>query len=214
MSVLAPALPASGDIAGPSSRPGGGSMVPVRSTSSDANPAAGAGLATGAESQSFASFYQREYHSVVALAYALTGRAAAAEELAQDAFLAAYRSWAKVSAYEAPGAFVRRVVANMSVSFRRRLAAEARAIARLASRPSLWASPLPSADADFWRSVRSLPRRQAQVLALRYLEDRSDGEIAQVLGCSEATVRVHLHNGRAALAVKLGIEPGRSQQHD
>jgi RNA polymerase sigma-70 factor, ECF subfamily len=125
-----------------------------------------------------------------------------------------HKSWAKVSVYDAPGAFVRRVVTNISISFSRRLAVEARALTRLAARPSAWAAPLPPADADFWRSVRSLPRRQAQVLALRYLEDRSDPEIAHILGCSEATVRVHLHNGRSTLAVRLGIEPKRSQQHD
>jgi RNA polymerase sigma-70 factor, ECF subfamily len=157
-------------------------------------------------SDAFTAFYGGEYHSVVALAYALTGRAAVAEELAQDAFLVAHLNWARVSAYEVPGAFVRRVVSNMAVSFTRRLAAEARALARLAGRSPKWSSPLDPADVDFWRSVRSLPRRQAQVLALRYLEDLHDEGIARVLGCSEATVRVHLHNGRLALAGKLGLE--------
>jgi RNA polymerase sigma-70 factor (ECF subfamily) len=171
-----------------------------------------AGLVGGTET--FEAFYRKEYHAVVALAYALTGRAAVAEELAQDAFLVAHRSWEKVSGYELPAAFVRRVVTNMSVSFTRRLAAEARALARLASRPSTWSTPLPPDDADFWRSVRSLPRRQAQVLALRYLEDRPDIEIAHILGCSEATVRAHLHSGRRALADRLGIATKRSSRND
>ena len=163
----------------------------------------------GALTETFAAFYQREYRNVVALAYALTGRAAVAEELAQDAFLVAYRNWARVSAYEVPGAFVRRVASNMAVSFTRRWAAEARALARLAARSPRWSSPLEPTDADFWRAVRSLPRRQAQALSLRYLEDLPDDEIAQVLGCSVATVRVHLHNGRATLAGRLGIETNR-----
>jgi RNA polymerase sigma factor (sigma-70 family) len=167
-----------------------------------------AGRSGGTET--FEAFYRREYHAVVTLAYALTGRAAVAEELAQDAFLVAHRSWDRVSAYELPAAFVRRVVTNMCVSFTRRLAAEARALAKLASRSAAWSAPLQADDADFWRSVRSLPHRQAQVLALRYLEDRSDPEIAQILGCSEATVRVHLHNGRLALADRLGIATKRS----
>jgi len=171
-------------------------------------------------SETFEEFYRREYHSVVALAYALTGRSAIAEELAQDAFLVAHRSWQRISAYEAPDAFVRRVVTNMSVSFGRRLSAEARALTRLAAgsvaRSTAWSAPawstpsLPADDADFWRSVRSLPRRQAQVLALRYLEDRPDAEIASILGCSEATVRAHLHNGRISLADRLGLVTKRS----
>jgi RNA polymerase sigma-70 factor, ECF subfamily len=164
-----------------------------------------------APSDTFSAFYGSEYHAVVALAYALTGRAAVAEELAQDAFLVTHRNWERISAYDVPGAFVRRVVANMAVSFARRLAAEARALARLAARSPKWSAPLEPPDANFWRSVRSLPRRQAQVLALRYLEDLPDDEIAGILGCSSATVRVHLHNGRLALAGRLGIATnGRS----
>jgi RNA polymerase sigma-70 factor, ECF subfamily len=162
-------------------------------------------------SDAFSAFYRSEYGAVVALAYALTGRAAVAEELAQDAFLVTHRNWERVSAYDAPAAFVRRVAANMAVSFGRRLAAEARALARLAARSPKWSAPLEPPDADFWRSVRSLPRRQAQVLALRYLEDLPDNEIARILGCSEATVRVQLHNGRVALAGRLGVATnGRS----
>ncbi len=164
-----------------------------------------------APSDTFSAFYGSEYHAVVAFAYALTGRAAVAEELAQDAFLVTHRNWERISAYDVPGAFVRRVVANMAVSFARRLAAEARALARLAARSPKWSAPLEPPDADFWRSVRSLPRRQAQVLALRYLEDLPDDEIALILGCSSSTIRVHLHNGRVALAGRLGIATnGRS----
>jgi RNA polymerase sigma-70 factor (ECF subfamily) len=162
----------------------------------------GRGLAT----ETFGNFYRSQYHAVVALAYALTGKAAVSEELAQDAFLVAYRNWGRISGYEVPGAYVRRVVTNMAVSFSRRLGAQARALARLASRAPTWTAPLEQPDADFWRSVRSLPPRQAQVLVLRYLEDRSSAEIAHILGCSEATVRVHLHNGRLSLASRLGIE--------
>jgi RNA polymerase sigma-70 factor, ECF subfamily len=178
-----------------------------RETMADvAQPSGRQAVQTESSGESFSSFYESNYHAVVALAYALTGRPAVAEELAQDAFLVAHRNWARVSGYDLPGAFVRRVVSNMAVSFTRRLAAEARALSRLAARSPGWSTPLEPTDADFWRSVRSLSRRQSQVLALRYLEDLPDDEIARILGCSTATVRVHLHNGRAALADKLGLE--------
>ena len=75
----------------------------------------GGGQRPGTET--FRAFYRSQYHAVVALAYALTGKAAVAEELAQDAFLVAYRNWGRISGYEVPGAYVRRVVTNMSVSF-------------------------------------------------------------------------------------------------
>jgi RNA polymerase sigma-70 factor (ECF subfamily) len=63
-------------------------------------------------------------------------------------------------------------------------------------------------DAEFWRAVRSLPRRQAQVIALHYLEDRPVAEIAQILGTAEGTVKRHLHDGRQTLARRLRLEEG------
>jgi DNA-directed RNA polymerase specialized sigma24 family protein len=64
---------------------------------------------------------------------------------------------------------------------------------------------LATTDSEFWRAVRALPRRQVQRLALRYYEERSIEEIADVLAVDAATVRVHLHHGRRALAGRLGI---------
>jgi len=61
-------------------------------------------------------------------------------------------------------------------------------------------------SAEFWREVRRLPRRQAQAVALFYLEETSVAEIAEVLGCAESTVKVHLHRGRQALAKRLHAE--------
>jgi len=147
--------------------------------------------------------YRREYRSVVALAYGLSGSRSAAEELAQEAFLEAHRAWDRIGAYDDPGAWVRRVVANRSVSRVRRSVAEVRALTRIAGRRELPAE-LPENDAEFWRAVRRLPDRQAQVIALHYLEDRSIADIADVLGISPDTVKVHLHRGRKALADALG----------
>jgi RNA polymerase sigma-70 factor (ECF subfamily) len=151
----------------------------------------------------FEDLYRRDRVPVVALAYALTGSRTAAEELSQEAFLAAYRSWARIGGYDDPGAWVRRVVANRAVSRWRRTAAEARALTRVGTRRELPAE-LPEASAEFWRAVRALPPRQAQVVALHYVEDRSVADIAAVLGTAEGTIKAHLFKARAALAETLG----------
>jgi RNA polymerase sigma-70 factor, ECF subfamily len=151
----------------------------------------------------FEAFYRREYPAVVALAFVLCGRASVAEDLAQEAFLITHQRWVRVGGYDKPGAYVRRVVANMAFSQRRRLAAEGRAIARLAVRARTSGDEIEVPDSEFWQAVRALPQRQAQVLALYYLEDRPAEEIAVVLGCAVPTVRVHLHRGRLALEQHL-----------
>lgn len=155
----------------------------------------------------FETFYEREFRAVTGLAYALSGSRGAAEDLAQEAFLAAHRNWARVSRYDKPEAWVRRVVANMAVSRFRKAMREARALARL-GRPEPVIERLPVEAEHFWREVRALPNRQAQAIALFYLEDRSVAEIAEILDCAENTVKVHLHKGRARLAKRLGLEEG------
>lgn len=154
----------------------------------------------------FEDFYTREFTAVVGLAYALSGSRSGAEDLAQEAFLAAHRSWDRVGGYDEPGVWVRRVVANLSVSaFRRRLA-EAKALARVALGSAAVVPELSEVDTEFWRTVRALPRRQAQVIALHYLEDMPVAEIARVLGTAEGTVKKHLHDGRGTLARRLRLE--------
>lgn len=158
-----------------------------------------------ARPERFDVFYQREFRSVVGLAYALSGSRLAAEDLAQEAFMTAHQHWEKVGQYESPGAWVRRVVSNKSVSLYRRKAAEARALARVKFDRQIPLPDLDAHDGEFWQTVRSLPRRQAQAIALHYLEDRSVADVAAILGCTESTARVHLHKGRKSLAERLGV---------
>ena len=164
------------------------------------------------EQASLEEVYRRELRPLVALAYGLSGSRTAAEELVQEAFLAAHRQWSQVGGYDDVGAWLRRVVVNRSVSSVRRRAAEARAMARFGGRRTLPAE-LPEHDAALWRAVRALPRRQAQVVALRYGDDRSVAEVAAILECAEGTVKAHLHKARQALARSLQLEIGHDD-HD
>ncbi len=132
----------------------------------------------------FDSFWTREHSAILALAAALTGDWGIAEDVTQDAFSAAHRNWEQI---DTPEAWIRRVVANRAASHWRRRARETAALARLAARPSPVA--LTPEDDEFWRTVRALPRRQAQVVVLRYLDDRSVSEIAEVLQIAEGTVK-------------------------
>jgi RNA polymerase sigma factor (sigma-70 family) len=156
-------------------------------------------LELGDARSTFDVFFVAEYRSVVGLAAVLSGHRSVAEELAQEAFVAAFRRWDVVARYDDPGAWVRRVVANKATSAWRSRVREGAALARLRSRREA-GGELNALDAEFWVAVRRLPRRQAQCVALHYLEDRPVEEIATVLGIASSTVRLHLHQGRAALA--------------
>ena len=156
----------------------------------------------------FEHFYLQEYPGVVKLVYALSGSRAAAEDIAQEAFLRAYRDWERVGSYEHQAAWVRRVATNLATSGLRRRLAEARALARLAGRREPALEPLPAEEADFGRALRALPRRQAQAVALFYVEDLSVQQIAVVLDCAEGTVKAHLAKARHSLAKRLQLDQG------
>lgn len=153
----------------------------------------------------FDDFYRSQYPSVTRLAFSLCGSMAIAEELAQEAFVAAHRRWRRVAAFDRPDLWVRRVVINRSISYRRKLASERKALQRVSERPhspdSLNEPVL--ADDAIWQAMRELSGRQAEVLALVYVEDQPIASVAAILGLGEETVRTHLKRGRAALAAKL-----------
>ena len=170
----------------------------------DVEPEASIDL-TASGPDSFAEFYESQYGAVVRLAAALVGRWDVAEELVQDAFIALYARWERVSGYDAPDAWLRRIVLNRALSSLRRRAVEARATIRLARHRADF-TDLQIGDADVWRAVAALPKRQAQVIALMFLEHRTVAEVAQILECGENTVRTHLGRARRALAQQLAVE--------
>jgi RNA polymerase sigma factor (sigma-70 family) len=154
-------------------------------------------------SASFEAFFRREYKPMVALAAAVSGSAGAAEDVAQEAMVRARRHWDRVSAYDKPGTWLRRATINLAISSRRRIALEAKA--RLAWWERREPAEQPQAlDPDLLDALQALSPHQRAAVSLHYLEDRSTPEIADILGCSESTARVHLHRGRQALAQHLG----------
>jgi RNA polymerase sigma-70 factor (ECF subfamily) len=137
----------------------------------------------------------------------MTGHRSVAEDLAQETMVRAHQRWERVSRYEVPAAWVRRVAINLATNTRARRRSEKRALARLAGERPTWEVELGRDDGadDFWGVVRSLPARQAAAIALYYLEDRPVAEVASILGCAEGTAKVHLHKGRSNLAKMLDL---------
>lgn len=153
----------------------------------------------------FESFYHQEYAQVVALLYGLTGNRWTAEDLAQEAFLRAHRDWAKVRELQSARLWLRRVAINLAMSTFRRIRSEATARLRMVPFPETLEGP--SADQQsFWAEVRKLPRRQAQAIALYYIDELFVAEIGDVLEVAEGTVKALLHQGRTRLARQLAAK--------
>jgi RNA polymerase sigma-70 factor (ECF subfamily) len=158
----------------------------------------------------FDAFYRRHRNRLVGLAFAISGSRLGADDLVHDVMEAAYRDWDHIRERDDPAAWVRRMVVNRAVSAYRRRLSETKAVARLAIRRDVAVWPEPNANRDqLWGEVRRLPRRQAQVVALTYVEQLTMAEVAEVLGCSKESVNTHLRRARETLARRLGLEMQR-----
>ncbi len=151
----------------------------------------------------FEPFYREHYPAVVGLVYTLTGSRHGAEDIAQEAFLKAHRNWDEVARYERPGGWVRVVAMNLGRSRIRRLGAETRALTRFVGMATSVFPELEPPNEKFWAAVRSLPRRQREVVALHYLEDMSTADIATTLDIAQSTVKNSLAQARVSLAKTL-----------
>ena len=124
-----------------------------------------------------------------------------AEDLVQEALSKAHRSWHRIERIDNPDLYVRRIVVNQLLSWRRRRSWFAELT--VAELPEGWtnsdvATEVVQRDA-VWSMLAGLPPRQRAVIVLRFYEQLPDWDIAQVLGCSEATVRSHASKALARL---------------
>ncbi|MGN6574734.1 MAG: SigE family RNA polymerase sigma factor [Nocardioides sp.] len=147
-------------------------------------------------------FFRAEFAGVARAAYLVVHDRQRAEDLAQEAFTQLYVHWRKVSRYERPDAWVRRVAIRAGVRDARRERVRP-ALERSGSPSPSYDDPL---DLDLVRAIRALPPRQRAAVTLFYLEDRPTNEVADILGCSESTVKVHLFKARRRLSELLGEE--------
>jgi RNA polymerase sigma-70 factor (ECF subfamily) len=159
--------------------------------------------------ETFETFYTRELPRLLVLARALAGDLAA-EDVAQESMVVAYRRWGEIAVLASPVGYVRGICAHQAVSTVRRTLAERRALRRYASGGFTSLVALSADSERFWAEVRRLPRRQAQAAALYYALDLSVADVAATLGCAEGTVKSHLSRAREELARRLEISEDQS----
>jgi RNA polymerase sigma-70 factor (sigma-E family) len=160
---------------------------------------------------SFAAWVVASGPRLQRFAYLLTGSAADAPDLVQEALFRAYPRWRSLSRRGTADAYVRRAIVNASISRWRRerhlvVVPEEHLDGREDVRPD-HAAAVSDADAA-WRLCGRLPAQQRAAVVLRFYEDLDYEQIGAVLGCPAATARSHVHRALAALRVHLGEAEG------
>jgi RNA polymerase sigma-70 factor (sigma-E family) len=142
----------------------------------------------------FAGLYRLAY----TVAFRIVGDRPEAEDIAQEALARASLRWARL--HEHPEGWVSRVASNLAIDRYRRRRRER----RLPTGPLGVVDDRVSERADLVTALRRLPRRQREVVVLRYLADVSEADVAAALGCSAGAVKTHASRGLAALRRHLG----------
>jgi RNA polymerase sigma-70 factor (ECF subfamily) len=156
-------------------------------------------------SADFGGWYQTSYPRVVTTLTIAAGSVEVAEDVTAEAFVRAYERWDRVRRMASPDGWLYRVALNLLRRRGRRLALE-RDLLRRAEPPA--ASPEVMAP-EVWDAVRSLTPRQRTAVALRYVLDLPEAEVAQVMGVAVGTASATLATARRRLEPLLvdGSEP-------
>jgi DNA-directed RNA polymerase specialized sigma24 family protein len=152
--------------------------------------------------EEFAEWYEREHPRLVgALAWAV-GDLDAVRDAVDEACARALVRWERVSHMQSPSGWVYRVAFNVWRRTRRRAALEH----RLWRRGPPMATAIPGPAGEAWDLVGTLPERQRIAVALRYVADMTEAQIAQVMGVRRSTVSVLLRRAHDRLSDLLIIE--------
>jgi RNA polymerase sigma-70 factor (sigma-E family) len=127
------------------------------------------------------------------------------EDLVQEVLTKAYPCWNKILSGGRPDVYLRQMLVNAHVSWRRkRSSGEVADGAGRVERADYGDIGAEAADRDaVWRLITRLPPRQRVTIVLRFYEDLDDAGIAEIVGCSPATVRTHTMRALAALRQHL-----------
>ena len=141
------------------------------------------------------ALFLRERSGLVRLAHVITGSNLVAEDVVHDAYL----RWVDRPGLVNPGGYLRTIVVNLSRDALRRRDVAARV--RLDA-------PVPLGEPELdetWAVVRTLPARYRTALALRFYEDLSEREIAELMGIRPGTVKSLIHRGLARVRKELTL---------
>jgi RNA polymerase sigma-70 factor (sigma-E family) len=153
--------------------------------------------------------FYAHFAGLTRLAMCLVDDQAAAEDVVQDAYLALYRNWRALRDPDKALTYLRSAVLNRSRSHVRSLGRARRRTGVLHVVPTDTTSDMVQAREDskaVYAAVVGLPRRQREVVVLRYYLDLSEVEIAEFLRVSTGSVKRHAHRALAALTRRLEVQ--------
>ncbi len=156
------------------------------------------------EDAAFTEFVATRSVSLLRTAYLLTGDRYLAEDLLQTALIRAYPLWGGIREPRAAESYVRTAMVRTLISWRKRHAWTRETVAAAPPEPQAALGDDVETRARLWPIVLTLPPRQRAVVVLRYYEDLTEPQTAEILGCSTGAVKSHNARALHALRARLG----------
>ena len=153
---------------------------------------------------------------LVRTGFAICGDRQLAEDAVQSALVTAYRQWKRVREASSPEAYLRKMVVNQLLGWRRRKWFTSTTAMGRGAEPTQASHESRVVEHQYvWTAVSGLPSRQRAVIVLRYYEGLSEAEIADVLGIRPGTVKSQAAAAVTRLRAALGeAEPAMPRAHD
>jgi len=158
-----------------------------------------------AKEASFEVWYQEHHSHLLAAMVVAAGSVDVARDVTDEAFARAFERWSRVYKMASPTGWTYSVALNVLRRRQRRRALEHRLLAHH-TRPDV-TTPTPEMSIDVWDAICSLAPRARAAIALRYLSDLRETEVAEVMGITSGTVARMLHDARQLLAARLAEQP-------
>jgi RNA polymerase sigma-70 factor (sigma-E family) len=159
---------------------------------------------------SFDEFVAARSRALLRTAYLLTHDHALAEDLLQTALTKAWFAWGRIDGNAEP--YVRRILVNTYASWWRRKWNGEHPTDELPERPGPDSAGWTDEPTDLWTAMARLPRRQRAVVVLRYFEDLTEAQAAEVLGCSVGTVKSQTSKALAKLRIDPALAASEGDQ--
>jgi RNA polymerase sigma-70 factor (sigma-E family) len=157
----------------------------------------------------FDQFVAAHVDDLVRTAYLIVWDEAEAEDLVQECLLKVSRRWPRVRRMGQPRAYARRILVNLALDGARGRARRRSELEPEACGSPIAVDPLPQIEtrAELLEALGQLPARQRAVLVLRFFNDLTEAQVAELLGCSPGTVKSSASRGLARLRDALQPVP-------
>jgi len=156
------------------------------------------------EDVEFDAFVRARLPALLRFGRALTGSEESAADLVQDALERTLMHWGRLEQRESPEAYVRRAMVNRNISVWRKLRRE-----RVTDVLPDTGTEDRHHDDELWAALQLLPARQRTVVTLRYYEDLTEVQVAELMGCTVGTVKSQHSKALAKLRDRVGTYSDR-----